>query len=154
MIERRTPRLRWVGYTPTTVTPAQGSEPPGTVMSSVKAPPPPTTSPSSSAACIRSRSSTLEKRPRRSSSSAAPKYCPIPKIALPYSSRSLLGRTSNDMARDYRASGGERAQTVHGIRVVPRDAVERRRQLPAGEYGVDGFHEPQIRGRGARCVDR
>ncbi|CAN5198727.1 hypothetical protein BH18ACT12_BH18ACT12_14990 [soil metagenome] len=37
--ERSTPRRRWVGNTPTTLTPAVGRSPPGTVMLNVRRPP-------------------------------------------------------------------------------------------------------------------
>jgi hypothetical protein len=42
MSERNTPRRRCVGYTPTTLMPAVGRSPPGTLRSNLKAPAPPT----------------------------------------------------------------------------------------------------------------
>jgi hypothetical protein len=51
-----TPRRRCVGWTPTTVTPAHGIVPPGTLKSKLNAPAPPTTAPSIQAFCMRSSS--------------------------------------------------------------------------------------------------
>ena len=57
IIRARMPRRRCVGRTPTTVTPAHGTGPPGTVSSNGNAPAPPTIAPPSKAACIRSSGS-------------------------------------------------------------------------------------------------
>src|SRR5689334_13127711 len=95
IIERSTPRRRWVGLTPTAVTPPQGREPPGTDSSNGKAPAPPTISPSSKAACIRSCGRTLTQRSKNSSLGGGLKYWPIAPIARAYSSRSVQARTSN-----------------------------------------------------------
>jgi hypothetical protein len=92
---RSTPRRRCVGYTPTTLIPAVGSSPPGTVTSKVKAAAPPTIAPSDHAACMRSSVIRSRKRCMRSSVGVMPKYWPIASTADVNSSRSLTVRTSN-----------------------------------------------------------
>src|SRR5438874_2589037 len=81
IIARRTPRRRCVGWTPTPVTPAHGSEPPGTDSSNGKAPAPPTIAPSSKAACTRSCGSVRAKSSSSSSLGGGLKYWPMAPIA-------------------------------------------------------------------------
>jgi hypothetical protein len=69
IIERRIPRRRCVGRTPTIVTPAVGkTASPGTVIRRLNAPAPPTIEPPSSAANVRSSSEFFSQRPLHSSS--------------------------------------------------------------------------------------
>jgi hypothetical protein len=67
----RMPLRRWVGKTPTRVTPAMPAIPPGTVIRSEKTPVVPTIAVPSKAARLRSSSVTL-----RSDSSSSPVGCP------------------------------------------------------------------------------
>jgi hypothetical protein len=69
----RIPRRRWLGSTPTTVTPAHGTIAPGTVISNGKTPAPPTISLPSNVACMRSTGSSFEKRSISSSPGIQPK---------------------------------------------------------------------------------
>ena len=68
-----TPRLRWDGSTPTTVTPPAGTEPPGTDSWCVKEPAPPTIPSPSHAVCIRSSSIHCANRSASSSVFSWPK---------------------------------------------------------------------------------
>jgi len=73
IIEVRIPRRRWVGSTPTTVTPAVGTMAPGTVISNGNDPAPATIALPSVATSIRSTGRNLEKRSESSSEGSQPK---------------------------------------------------------------------------------
>src|SRR6266542_640481 len=90
-----TPRLRWVGSTPTWVTPAAGTMPPGTVSWNVYAPAVPTIRPSWNAARLRSASNT-ERSSSRSSGDIWPNASSITP-ANGSNSSPLMGRISGSM---------------------------------------------------------
>src|ERR687892_1789953 len=121
IIPVRTPRLRCVGMTPTTVAPAAATRPPGTVSWNVNAPAPPTALSPSKAACRRPGSRKRSTDWARSSVGSLPPYSQIGRRAERSSSGSA-GRTSR----------------LRGSHLLERGVVQHQPPLAAVPCEADG----------------
>src|SRR5262249_9361103 len=136
--ERRMPLRRWVGSTPTHVTPATGIVvPPGSVRSNAYAPAAPTKRPASTAAMLRSRSPML----RSSSSCSGVGW-------LPNAVKVTLMKSANSSLTTGRSSSPREGPVYSDPMASARDLAVRRR---AGENQLG--QRLRLAGRDGRAAD-